>query len=68
MTHIEPQLLERVNSWLTPTFDQDTQNQIKDLIANNTDNLKEIFYKNLEFGTGGMRGVMGVGTELTNIH
>nr|WP_321228317.1 phospho-sugar mutase [uncultured Psychroserpens sp.] len=66
MTHIEPQLLERVNSWLTPTFDQDTQNQIKDLIANNTDNLKESFYKNLEFGTGGMRGVMGVGTNRIN--
>ncbi|MFD2916136.1 phospho-sugar mutase [Psychroserpens luteus] len=66
MTHIEPQLLERVNSWLTPTFDQDTQNQIKDLIANNKDNLKESFYKNLEFGTGGMRGVMGVGTNRIN--
>lgn len=63
---MEPQLLERVNSWLTPTFDQDTQNSIKDLIANNTTNLKESFYKDLEFGTGGMRGIMGVGTNRIN--
>ena len=66
MTHIEPQLLERVNTWLTPTFDQETQNHIKDLITNNTDDLKESFYKNLEFGTGGMRGIMGVGTNRIN--
>ena len=66
MTHIEPQLLERVNTWLTPTFDQDTQNYIKDLIANNTTVLKESFYKDLEFGTGGMRGIMGVGTNRIN--
>ena len=66
MTHIEPQLLERVNTWLTPTFDQETQNYIKDLIANNPSDLKESFYKNLEFGTGGMRGVMGIGTNRIN--
>ncbi len=66
MIYIEPQLLERVNTWLTPTFDQDTQDNIKDLIANNPKALKESFYKNLEFGTGGMRGVMGVGTNRIN--
>ena len=66
MTHIEPQLLERVNTWLTSTFDQETQNHIKDLIANNSTDLKESFYKNLEFGTGGMRGIMGVGTNRIN--
>jgi phosphomannomutase len=66
MTHIEPQLLERVNTWLTPTFDQETQNHIKDLIANNAKDLQESFYKNLEFGTGGMRGIMGVGTNRIN--
>ncbi len=35
MTHIEPQLLERVNTWLTSTFDQETQNHIKDLTRKN---------------------------------
>ncbi|NIX64942.1 phospho-sugar mutase [Gaetbulibacter sp. S0825] len=64
--HIEPQILEKVNAWLTPTFDTDTQNKIKELIASNPKQLKESFYKNLEFGTGGMRGVMGVGTNRMN--
>jgi len=66
MIYIEPKLLDRVNTWLTPTFDQDTQTHIKDLIATNPNELKESFYKNLEFGTGGMRGIMGVGTNRIN--
>jgi phosphomannomutase len=66
MIYIEPELLERVNTWLTPTFDTDTQDYIKNLIATNPKELKESFYKNLEFGTGGMRGVMGIGTNRIN--
>ncbi|HCY81014.1 MAG TPA: phosphoglucomutase, partial [Xanthomarina gelatinilytica] len=58
MIYMEPELLERVNTWLTPTFDNDTQDYIKNLIATNPKLLKESFYKNLEFGTGGMRGIM----------
>lgn len=63
---MEPELLERVNTWLTPTFDNDTQDYIKNLIATNPKLLKESFYKNLEFGTGGMRGIMGIGTNRIN--
>ena len=66
MKHIEPQLLERVNTWLTPTFDNETKTYIKHLIANDTKELQESFYKDLEFGTGGMRGVMGIGTNRIN--
>ena len=66
MIHIEPELLERVNAWLTPTFDKETQDQIKETIALNPESLKESFYKDLEFGTGGMRGVMGIGTNRIN--
>ena len=66
MIYIEPQLLERVNTWLTPAFDQETQDYIKNLIATNPKELEESFYKNLEFGTGGMRGVMGIGTNRIN--
>ena len=66
MKHIEPQLLERVNTWLTPTFDDETKNYIKKLIANDTKKLQDSFYKDLEFGTGGMRGVMGIGTNRIN--
>ena len=66
MIHIKPQILERINTWLTPTFDQETQDYIKEEIASNPKNLEDAFYKNLEFGTGGMRGVMGVGTNRIN--
>ncbi len=69
MITYKPEILERVNAWLTPTFDTESQEQIKDMIASNPKELEESFYKDLEFGTGGMRGVMGlVLTELTNIH
>ncbi len=66
MIHIEPKILDRINTWLTPTFDLDTQNFIKDSIANNPKDIQESFYKDLEFGTGGMRGVMGIGTNRIN--
>ncbi len=66
MIHIEPELLARVNTWLTPAFDKATQDHIKHLIGTNPSELKESFYKNLEFGTGGMRGVMGIGTNRIN--
>ena len=45
MIHIEPELLERVNTWLTPAFDKDTQDHIKDLIATTLKNLKKVFIK-----------------------
>ncbi|WP_437395035.1 phospho-sugar mutase [Flagellimonas lutimaris] len=53
-------------SWLTDFFDEDTKKEIKHLMENDPEELKERFYKNLEFGTGGMRGVMGVGTNRIN--
>jgi phosphoglucomutase len=64
--HIAQNILDTVNQWLTPTFDNETQAAIKELITNSPKELEESFYKNLEFGTGGMRGVMGVGTNRIN--
>jgi hypothetical protein len=58
--HIEQPILDKVNEWLTPTFDVDTQNQIKEMMTTSPKNLEESFYKNLEFGTGGMRGIMAL--------
>ena len=66
MIYIKPEILERVNSWLTPAFDKETQEKIKETIATNPKGLEESFYKDLEFGTGGMRGVMGLGTNRIN--
>ena len=64
--HIEQSILNKVNEWLTPTFDEATQNTIKEMMTSAPKELEESFYKNLEFGTGGMRGVMGVGTNRIN--
>ncbi|HKK12690.1 MAG TPA: hypothetical protein VJ945_07645 [Flavobacteriaceae bacterium] len=66
MNTIEPQLQKRINSWLTPTFDKDTRDRIKTLMDNSPKDLEEGFYKDLDFGTGGMRGIMGVGTNRIN--
>ena len=66
MIHIEPKILERINSWLTPTFDEETQNYIKNSIAHNPKEIQDSFYQDLAFGTGGMRGIMGVGTNRIN--
>ena len=59
-------ITKTAQSWLTDFFDEDTKNEIKHLIDNDPEELKERFYKDLEFGTGGMRGVMGVGTNRIN--
>lgn len=64
--HIEQAILDKVNEWLTPIFDQKTQDEITDMMTSSPKNLEESFYKNLEFGTGGMRGIMGVGTNRIN--
>ena len=56
----------KAESWLQPAFDKETQQEVKDLLQNDPDELKESFYKDLEFGTGGMRGIMGVGTNKIN--
>ena len=63
---MEPSLVNKVNEWLTPTFDEATQAAIREMMTTNPKELEESFYKNLEFGTGGMRGIMGVGTNRIN--
>lgn len=66
MRYIDPAILEKANRWLTPIFDEKTQHTIKELIAYDSDTLEDSFYKSLEFGTGGMRGIMGVGDNRIN--
>ena len=53
-------------SWLTPAFDAATQEKVRQLLAGEKEELIESFHKNLEFGTGGMRGIMGIGTNRMN--
>lgn len=56
----------RAESWLQEPFDAETQQAVRDLLENDSDELKESFYQDLEFGTGGMRGIMGIGTNRIN--
>ena len=60
------EFLDKAKKWLTPTFDKETQTEIQNLINNNPKDLADRFYKDLEFGTGGMRGTMGAGTNRIN--
>ncbi|MDP2687491.1 MAG: phospho-sugar mutase [Aequorivita sp.] len=66
MIYVDPKILARVNQWLTPFFDEKTQHDIKEMIAFDPEGLEDSFYKNLEFGTGGMRGIMGLGDNRIN--
>lgn len=63
---IDQDILNKVNEWLTPVFDQETQTAIREMMTSSPKDLEESFYKNLEFGTGGMRGIMGAGTNRIN--
>ncbi|HEX4877052.1 MAG TPA: phospho-sugar mutase [Chitinophagaceae bacterium] len=57
---------QKVAAWLNGNFDDATKNEIRKLKADNPQELADAFYKNLEFGTGGLRGLMGVGTNRMN--
>ncbi len=57
---------QKVNSWLNGNFDEDVKVKIREMQKNGGDELADAFYRNLEFGTGGLRGVMGVGTNRIN--
>lgn len=58
--------LDKAKQWLASTFDTETQIEIQELITSNAPDLADRFYKNMEFGTGGMRGLMGAGTNRIN--
>jgi len=63
---MEQKITEKINTWLSGNFEQSVKDEITLLQKNNPDELADAFYKNLEFGTGGLRGIMGVGTNRMN--
>jgi len=66
MASIDNFILERAKVWLGEGFDEKTRLQVQEMIDNNPQELVESFYQDLEFGTGGLRGIMGVGTNRMN--
>ena len=63
---IDRNILDKANFWLTNNFDEETRKQVQHLIDNDPKELTDAFYRNLEFGTGGLRGIMGAGTNRMN--
>ncbi len=63
---LKQNILDAVNEWQSPIFDAKTQEELQQLLASSPKEIEESFYKNLEFGTGGMRGIMGVGNNRIN--
>lgn len=60
---------QKAKQWLTPAFDEETQNEVKAKIeAEDKTDLIDSFYRDLEFGTGGLRGIMGAGSNRMNIY
>lgn len=67
MGNLDKDTQARINQWLTNEYDQDTVAQVQKLVDNNEETeLLDSFYKELEFGTGGLRGIMGVGSNRMN--
>jgi phosphoglucomutase len=58
----------KANAWLEGNYDEETKKQVKYLLENDETELIESFYRELEFGTGGLRGIMGVGSNRMNIY
>ena len=62
-------VVEKANAWLTPAYNEETQAEIRRMLDNeDKTELIESFYKDLEFGTGGLRGIMGAGSNRMNIY
>ena len=63
---VEKAISDRAKSWINGSFDKETKTRVQDLMDNNPSELIDAFYRDLAFGTGGLRGIMGVGTNRMN--
>ncbi|MBQ2024046.1 MAG: phospho-sugar mutase, partial [Alistipes sp.] len=66
MSNLEQLVQSKAQAWLDGDYDEATKAQVRNLMENDPNELVESFYKDLEFGTGGLRGIMGVGTNRMN--
>ncbi len=65
---LEKSVVAKAQQWLDGAYDAETKSQVKEMMQNNMKELIESFYRDLEFGTGGLRGIMGVGSNRMNIY
>lgn len=64
----DPETLRNIDIWMNGSYDNNTKEEILRLLDSSPDTLQDSFYTNLKFGTGGLRGLMGVGTNRINIY
>ncbi len=64
--NIDSKILEKINNWLTQPIDEEDKQWILENLENNPKELEEAFYQDLEFGTGGLRGIIGIGSNRMN--
>ena len=64
--NIEPEIIEKINNWLRQPIDEDDKQWILNNLETNPQELMEAFYQDLEFGTGGLRGIIGIGSNRMN--
>ena len=62
------EIREKANGWLGKEFNEETRKEVQEMLANDEKKLIDAFYQDLEFGTGGLRGIMGAGTNRMNIY
>jgi len=65
-SQLDKNVLDRANIWLEGNYDEETKSEIRNMMENDPQELTESFYRDLEFGTGGLRGIMGVGSNRMN--
>ncbi len=65
-TNIDPEVLQKANIWLDGPYDEETKNTVRQMMNNDPQEFTDAFYRDLEFGTGGLRGIMGVGSNRMN--
>ncbi len=65
-TQIDQSVLDKANRWLKGRYDEETKKAIRNMMENHPEELVESFYRDLEFGTGGLRGIMGAGSNRMN--
>ncbi|MBK9359420.1 MAG: phospho-sugar mutase [Bacteroidales bacterium] len=63
---VDPKIIDKANTWLNGKYDAETKAVVKNMLENDPAELVECFYRDLEFGTGGLRGIMGTGTNRMN--
>lgn len=65
---LHPDIQQRIEKWMEDPFDSDTKAEVRRLLSEDISQLQEAFFQDLSFGTGGMRGIMGIGTNRMNIY